>query len=294
MWALAAVAALTMALSFNDAQKAETDESVPARSNWHRCIGFDGKQLCINPNPIGVVVCRTHHQRVFFSWAFEPHQACRLRVDCTWLSYGEYNRSSSEARDALIVFCKLSKFSKELSCANLVIADQLLLNGNFLRWKFSSVDELVFPTTIPRVPINVEVARNFTFQRHPWPLIRPHDFVGLLGGDRGVCGLLRCNKCGSSGTPRLTQSQSDVVNADAGYTYSSTREEKHPERPLGHALLRIKVLAGIGLFLCGLYGVNHTFARGRSINPEAGAKFILLYLLIMFAGCYLIATAMYP
>lgn len=66
---------------------------------------------------------------------------------------------------------------------------------------------------------------------------------------------------------------------------------KHPERPFGHILLGVKVLAGYGLILGGLGGFCATLHRSASYTPSAGFKRVMLCGLIMLVGGYLIASS---
>lgn len=79
-----------------------------------------------------------------------------------------------------------------------------------------------------------------------------------------------------------------------GYGHSYGGENKKPEGPAGHVLLGVQVLAGIGLLLSGLYGFGRTLGRSRTLTPGAGAQIVLLYVFVMLAGGYLIASTAYP
>lgn len=96
------------------------------------------------------------------------------------------------------------------------------------------------------------------------------------------------------GPSRFNKSFADQIYAERSNNDSRARHKQHPKSPLRHILLSVQVLAGIGLFLGGLYGIYHTFARSGSIHPDTGLKFILLYTVVMLAGCYIIASGVYP
>lgn len=128
--------------------------------------------------------------------------------------------------------------------------------------------------------------------------------IGFTSSEHGIHGRLNLripdaagfNDCVVGGLDSASSGRegfTNIVDTDTSNKNRGSRYQHHQESPKSHILLSIQVLAGIGLLLAGLYGINHTFARSAFIHPNTGAKFILLCSLVVISGCYLIASAMY-
>ncbi len=74
---------------------------------------------------------------------------------------------------------------------------------------------------------------------------------------------------------------------------TASGKERHHRRPFDHILLRIKVLAGIGFAVGGLYGFGYALAKSETLTTSASGKLLLLCGLVMIAGCYLLALTIY-